>query len=77
MAEEVEKRVHHVVRSIAKEMPQSGSVLAEEVNLYLSEWFAKGYELFSTHYLGENPEAYIMLYVLVRKGKVKASAPVE
>lgn len=72
MAEEIEKRVHHVVRSIAKAMPMEGAVLAEEVNLYLSEWFAKGYELFSTHYLGENPEAYIMLYVLIRKGRAKA-----
>jgi hypothetical protein len=67
MSETIEKKVHHVVRSIAKVMPVEGSVLAEEVNMYLSEWYAKGYKLFSSHYLGENPEAYIMLYVLVRE----------
>lgn len=67
MAENIEKSVHHVVRGIAKGMAVEGTTSAEELNMYLSEWYAKGYRLFNTHFLGENPEAYLMLYVLVRE----------
>lgn len=66
--EMIEKRVHHYLRYIAKGMPLEGSVSAEQVNMELSGWYAKGYRILSTHYLGENPEGYGVLYVLVREG---------
>mgnify|MGYP001057476391 CR=1 FL=1 len=63
----VEKKVHHVLRYISRGMPLEGAYSSEEVNMYLSEWMAKGYELFSTHYVGENPEGYGFMYILVHK----------
>ena len=69
MAENIEKRVHHYFRYISKGMPIEGSVLAEQVNMELSAWYAKGYRLFSTHFLGENPEGFGVLYILVREDK--------
>ena len=65
--EMMEKRVHHIQRVIAKNMPAEGSVAAEEVNMYLSAWLSKGYRIVNTHYLGENPEGYSFMYILVRE----------
>lgn len=38
-----------------------------EVDEYLNQLNLQGYDLFETHYLGENPEGFGMLYVLKLK----------
>lgn len=63
----MEKRVKQIQRYISKSnLPNGGALPVEEVDTYLDSWYAKGYVLVSTHYLGENPEGYGMLYVLHR-----------
>lgn len=61
--------VKQVIRYISRTGgdPQSGHYSVFDVDAYLSEWVEKGYELFNTHYLGENPEGFGVLYVLVKK----------
>lgn len=44
---------------------EEGHYSVDEVNMYLSSFRSKGYKLFATHYLGEMPEGFNMLYVLV------------
>ena len=64
-----EQMVKQVIRYISKQnrsMQVSGEWSVEDVDNYLSEWLNKGFRLFSTHYLGENPEGYGMMYVLVK-----------
>lgn len=61
--------VKNVIRYISKRgltLPETSEWSVGDVDTYLSEWIAKGYRLFSTHYLGENPEGYGVLYVLVK-----------
>jgi len=38
-----------------------------DIDKQLGELYADGFELFSTHYLGETPEGYGVLYILVKK----------
>lgn len=59
-------KVKQIVRYLAK----TGHTLEQayavaDVDYYLTEWIDKGYKLFNTHYLGENPEGFGVLYVLV------------
>lgn len=34
-----------------------------EFDLIVSSWIKKGYKLFATHYLGEDPTSYHMMFV--------------
>jgi len=65
--------VKTIVRPISKnnrtvtpeQDPQQPRYAVEEVDEYISAWVNKGYRILNTHYLGENPNAYIFAYVLV------------
>jgi len=64
--------VHTVVRGISKTnksiaSPDGGIFPATFVDAYISSWLNKGYELKDTFYLGETPQAFRMMYVLVRE----------
>ena len=66
MTENVMK-VKQLQRVIAKDLSgmQHGALSIEQVDALLSSWFDKGYKLFNTHYIGESPDGYSMIYVLV------------
>ena len=62
--------VKQILRVISKQGMDSvmdGYFRIETVDAYVAEWIDKGYKLANTHYVGENPEGYIMLYVLVKQ----------
>jgi hypothetical protein len=59
--------IHQIIRTIARTgmvPPNTNAMTGTDVDAYIAQWEAQGYELFNTHYLGENPEGYTMLYVL-------------
>lgn len=60
--------VKQIVRYISKGMPQpqASYYSVEEVDAYVDSWLKQGYSLFNTHYIGEVPEAFGVLYILVR-----------
>lgn len=62
-------KVKQLVRWLSKGTPdpQAGHYSVEEVDSHLSGWFLQGYELFNTHYLGENVDGFGVLYVLKYK----------
>lgn len=65
-----EKEIRQVVRWISKTNVSNagaGFDSVEDVNKHLSNMLAEGFKLFNTHYLGENPESFGVLYVLVRE----------
>jgi hypothetical protein len=45
----------------------NGSFSVEDVNVFISQWLNKGYTLQATHYVGDNPEGYGVLFVLVKE----------
>ena len=52
--------IKHIVRQIT-------AATSEEVEQYLKErYFADGWKLFATHYLGGTNDAYFILYILTR-----------
>jgi hypothetical protein len=61
-------RVKQIIRYLSKQgrYGQEGSWPVGDVDVYLSEFINLGYTLFDTHYMGEAPEGYGVLYVLVR-----------
>jgi len=61
--------VKQIIRYISKQYanPMEGHYSVGEVDLYVSSWIDKGYKLFDTHYIGEVPEGYGVLYILVRQ----------
>lgn len=64
-------KVHHFIRYLSKTgltIP-GGAFSVAEVDAYLSEWLEKGYELFNTHFVDQNPEGFGVLYILVLKEK--------
>lgn len=64
--------VKQIIRDIAKptSMPNfdNGPWTVEMIDSYVGEWVDRGYDLVSTHYLGEIPEGYKVLYVLKKLG---------
>lgn len=63
-------KVYQVIRYISRKnvtSEQEGAYSVSEINFYLTEKINEGYKLFATHYLGEVPEGYGMLYVFVRE----------
>ena len=38
----------------------------QEVDAYIDAWYQQGYKITDTHYLGENPEGFGMLYVMTK-----------
>jgi hypothetical protein len=62
-------KVHHILRYLSKTgatIPQGAFSIAD-TDAYIGEWLDKGYELFNTHFVDQNPEGFGLLYVLVRK----------
>ena len=63
--------VRHVVRGISKlgitVLPENGpeQYAVQDVEARLAEYYKQGYKLLETHYLGETPDVYMMLYVLI------------
>jgi len=63
-------KVKQIIRTISKSNvsdPNIGFFNVKDVDEYVSVWCSKGYEILNTHYLGEGPEGYQVLYVLVLK----------
>lgn len=60
-------KVKQIIRYISRQYanPQEGHFSVAEVDAYVGSWIEQGYTLFNTHYLGENPEGFGVLYVLV------------
>lgn len=62
--------MHTIVRTISKVGAVPAGVSAfpvMQVDAYVSSWIDEGYELVDTHYLGERPEGYDMMYILLRQ----------
>ena len=59
-------KVKQIIRYISRGTPdpQMEHYSVEEIDDYLSGWFSQGYELFNTHYIGENPYGFGVLYIL-------------
>jgi len=59
--------MYQVQRVISKQggNVEEGHFAIADVNSYVSSFSKQGYKLFATHYLGELPEGFNMLYVLV------------
>jgi len=61
---------HTIVRVISKSnamSPNAAAFPSVQVDAYVASFLRGGYELENTHYLGELPEGYMMMYVLVKK----------
>ena len=62
-------KVKQIIRYLSKLAPdpQQDHFSVQEVDDYISFWVSQGYELFNTHYIGENLEGFGVLYILVLK----------
>lgn len=60
--------IHNLIRYISRtgEDTADGQRSVWTVDAELEQWIQKGFKLFNTHFLGENPEAFGVLYILVR-----------
>lgn len=56
--------VHHMTRRIGHGID---TVSGEQVDFDLRVWLAAGYRLHTAHYIGSEPNAINMLYILVRE----------
>lgn len=62
--------VRHVVRPISQlgiDDPDGRTFSATTVERTLADYYSQGYELFSTHLLGIEPDVYNVMYILVLK----------
>lgn len=60
-----EPLVHTMIRTISSDaFPQGQSQFVHEVDADVSSWVERGYRLVNTHYLGQEVEGYIVMYVL-------------
>lgn len=60
--------VHHMVRKIGLNPdPTTGVMTVDEVDSHVRNWLQAGYKLQSTHFVGQEPGVYIVLYILVRE----------
>jgi len=60
--------IHNMIRSIARTgIPVGDTKTVFDVDADVGAWVANGYELFNTHYLGEDQTGWMVLYILVRK----------
>ena len=62
-------KVKQFIRYLSKMAPdpQQAHFSVQEVDDYVSYWVSQGYELFNTHYIGENLEGFGVLYIMVLK----------
>lgn len=61
------KQVQRVVSKMNQTNSEAGYFSGADVDAYLTSFLADGWRLLNTHYLGENPEGYILWYVLVKQ----------
>lgn len=62
--------IHSMVRSISKTgwTADDGSFQnVMEVDAEVGAWMKAGYKLFNTHFLSENTEAFIVMFILVQQ----------
>lgn len=60
--------VHHVIRTISRSPGgQGGAQALADVEAYLADYLNNEWRIFDTHYLGELPEGFIMLWVLTKE----------
>ena len=60
-------QVHHVIRAISKEGSfANGATPGSAVDEYIQGYLNSGWTLQSVHYLGERPEGYQFLWVLLK-----------
>ena len=62
------------LKTVVRTFSRTGGYLANanafpgaQIDAYVASFLDEGYKLVNTHYLGENPEGFIMMYVLVRQ----------
>jgi hypothetical protein len=59
--------IHHVIRTISKDgSGTGGSWTAQDAEEYLAQYTFNGWTLFSTHYLDQAPEGYVIMWILVK-----------
>lgn len=64
----MDKSIKHIIRGISKTGGFSEEAdPVQDIETYVSTFLNGGYKLFATHYLGETPEVFRILYVLVRE----------
>ena len=62
--------LHTVVRVISKTNamnPNASAFPSVQIDAYIASFLVQGYTLANTHYLGEIPEGFIMMYILLRR----------
>jgi len=61
--------VKQIIRYISRQAPNplQEHYSVGEIDSYVGSWIEQGYKLFNTHYIGENPEGFGVLYILVRQ----------
>lgn len=62
--------LHTVVRTISRTgamTPNANAFPIVQVDAYVASFLEQGYQLVGTHYLGELPEGFIMMYILIRQ----------
>lgn len=61
------QQIHHVIRTISREGSGSGGAWnVGEIEQYLAGYLNNGWRVSATHYLGELPEGYSVLWVLLK-----------
>jgi len=59
--------IHHVIRTISRDGSGVGdSWTMQETEEHIMQFLAEGWKVHQTHYLGELPEGYTMLWVLLK-----------
>lgn len=67
---EMSASVKQLIRWISKtnvSRADAGFDSVQSIDAELTAYYELGYRLFASHYLGENPEGYGVLYVLVHE----------
>lgn len=60
--------VHTMIRTISRNGQSDGQNFFNitEVDAHVGAWIAQGYELRDTHFIGEDVEGWMVMYVLTR-----------
>ena len=51
-----------------------GSFSVNDVNVFISQWLNKGYVVKDTHYIGDNPQGYGLMIILVKESALMGKA---
>jgi hypothetical protein len=61
------QQIHHVIRTISRDGSGSAdSWRIQEAEEYLAQFLNNGWRISATHYLGELPEGYTVLWVMLK-----------